>query len=107
MRDTRYPQFLIRDRRHRLIQGLVALLLLPLAATSSNAMMRRLGRHWKRLHQLVYLCAIGGVLHFLWQVKADFREPLVYLSLLCLLLAARLPKLSRIGERWRRSLSLS
>ena len=87
----------------------VYLMLLPLAATSSKAMMRRLGRRWKQLHRLVYLCAFGGVLHFLWQIKADAREPLVYLLILCLLMLARLPKplLSRIGKRWRRSFSLS
>lgn len=87
----------------------VYLMLLPLAATSSNAMMRRLGRRWKQLHRLVYLCAFGGVLHFLWQIKADAREPLLYLLILSLLLLARLPKplLSRIGRRWRRSVSLS
>lgn len=72
------------------------LLLVPLAVTSTNAMLRRLGgRRWQRLHQLVYLCAMGGVLHYLWLVKADTRDPLVYLLTLTALLALRLPGIQR------------
>ncbi|HEB96688.1 MAG TPA: sulfoxide reductase heme-binding subunit YedZ [Sedimenticola thiotaurini] len=69
----------------------VFLLLLPLALTSTNRAIRRLGRRWKRLHRLVYLCAIGGVIHFLWLVKADLRTPLIYLAVLLLLFALRIP----------------
>lgn len=78
-------------------------LLVPLALTSTNAMVRRLGgRRWRRLHRLVYVAAVGGVLHFLWQVKADFREPLIYLSLLLVLLALRMPPIAtRLSSlRW-------
>ncbi len=64
-------------------------LLIPLAVTSTNAMMRRLGRNWQRLHRLVYPIAILGVLHFLWLVKADAREPLIYAAILALLLGYR------------------
>lgn len=71
------------------------LLMIPLAATSTKAMMRRLGRHWQRLHRLVYLVGLCGVLHFMWLVKSGntiaVREPLIYLSILLLLLAARVP----------------
>ena len=67
-------------------------MLVPLAATSTNAMVRRLGPvRWRRLHRLVYAAAICGVLHFLWLVKADLREPLIYTAILAVLLAARLP----------------
>lgn len=66
------------------------LLLIPLALTSTNAMMRRLGRRWQQLHRLSYLIAGLGVLHFLWLVKSDLREPLVYAAILAVLLAARL-----------------
>ena len=69
------------------------LLLIPLALTSTNAMMRRLGRNWQRLHKLVYAIALLGVLHFLWLVKADHREPAIYLGVLIGLLLLRLPKL--------------
>ncbi len=80
-------------------------LMVPLAATSTNAMMRRLGRHWKRLHRLAYAVATLGVLHFLWLVKADLREPLIYAAVLAALLVARLPGLRRLGAGrvlWRR-----
>ena len=64
-------------------------LLVPLAVTSTNAMIKRLGKNWKRLHQAVYPIAILGVLHYLWLVKADNREPLIYIAILIALLAVR------------------
>lgn len=66
------------------------LLLVPLALTSTRAMMRRLGRRWQQLHRLVYVSAALACLHFLWLVKADRREPLLYLGILVGLLAFRL-----------------
>ncbi len=72
-------------------------LLIPLAATSTNAMVRRLGgRRWQALHRAVYAIGVLGVLHFLWLVKADNREPLIYAFVLALLLGYRL------YLRWRR-----
>jgi sulfoxide reductase heme-binding subunit YedZ len=65
------------------------LLLVPLAITSTRGMMRRLGGNWQRLHRLVYLAALLGVLHFLWLVKADHREPLLYMSVFVFLMLAR------------------
>ena len=71
--------------------GLLALLLLiPLAVTSTNKMMRRLGRRWQKLHRLVYPIAILGVWHFWWQVKRDIREPLIYAGILAALLGYRI-----------------
>lgn len=71
--------------------GFTALLLLtPLAATSTTGMMRRLGRNWLRLHRLVYLIVPLVVLHFLWQVKADWLEPAVYGAAVAGLLLIRL-----------------
>ena len=70
--------------------GFTALLMLiPLAVTSTNGMMRRLGRRWQSLHRLVYVIAILGVWHFYWQVKRDIREPLVYAGILAVLLGYR------------------
>jgi methionine sulfoxide reductase heme-binding subunit len=66
------------------------LLMLPLALTSTKGMMRRLGRRWQVLHRLVYACAGLAVLHFIWLVKADLVEPLIYLGCLLVLLAFRL-----------------
>ncbi len=71
--------------------GFAALLLLTaLAATSTNASRRRLGRHWQTLHNAVYVIAILGVWHFWWQVKQDIAEPLIYAVILALLLGHRL-----------------
>jgi sulfoxide reductase heme-binding subunit YedZ len=67
------------------------LLLIPLAITSTQGMMRRLGRRWQRLHRLVYIAALLGVLHFLWLVKADHREPVIYLGVLLGLMLWRVP----------------
>ncbi len=68
------------------------LLLVPLAATSTNGMVRRLGgKRWRRLHRLVYPAAFAGVFHYLWLVKADTREPLIYLAVLVGLMLLRLP----------------
>jgi sulfoxide reductase heme-binding subunit YedZ len=65
------------------------LLLVPLAFTSTRGWMRRLGRRWAQLHRLVYAVGVLAVLHFLWLVKSDLREPLVYAAILALLLGAR------------------
>jgi sulfoxide reductase heme-binding subunit YedZ len=64
-------------------------LLLPLAFTSTNAMMRRLKKNWQRLHKLVYVITVLGVLHFLWLVKADVLEPAIYGAVLIVLLGYR------------------
>ncbi|MBI2348055.1 MAG: sulfoxide reductase heme-binding subunit YedZ [Deltaproteobacteria bacterium] len=66
------------------------MLLVPLALTSSSAMIRRLGKGWQQLHRLVYVIAIGGVVHFMWLVKADRRQPLIYGTILTFLLGYRL-----------------
>ena len=65
------------------------LLLLSLAATSTRGMMRRLGRNWQRLHRAVYAVGVLGVLHYIWLVKADLLQPLIYTGVLALLLLVR------------------
>jgi sulfoxide reductase heme-binding subunit YedZ len=70
--------------------GLTAFaLLIPLAATSSQSMIRRLGRRWQTLHRLVYASAVAAVVHYLWLIKIDARVPLTYGALLAALLAFR------------------
>ena len=66
-------------------------LMLPLAATSTQSMMRRLGRRWQELHRLVYAIAVLGVLHFWWHKagKNDLAEPLVYAGVVAVLLGFR------------------
>ena len=81
-------------KRPYLTVGFAAfLLLIPLAITSTRGMMKRLGKNWQRLHRLVYLIAVLGVLHYAWLVKADLSEPLLYGGVLAMLLGYR---------RWRR-----
>lgn len=66
-------------------------LLLPLALTSNNWSVRRLGPAWRRLHRLAYAAVLLGAVHFLMLVKGFQIEPLVYLGLVVILLALRLP----------------
>ena len=66
------------------------LLLLPLAVTSSDRMMRRLGRRWQRLHRLIYPASVLVVLHFWKMLKHEYRQPLLYAVILALLLGFRL-----------------
>lgn len=90
--------------RTYLAVGFIAVVgMLPLAATSFNGAMRRLGRWWMRLHRTVYLLAALSVLHYYLLVKADVREPLIYAGILALLLAYRLlPRgWQRAGDRLR------
>lgn len=66
-------------------------LLIPLAVTSTNAMQRRLGgKRWQQLHRLVYFIAVGGVVHYLWLVKKDITQPVLYGLALAALLGIRL-----------------
>ena len=90
--DLAYVVEDVADRLYITVGFTAFVMLVPLAATSTNAMVRRLGPlRWRRLHRLVYAAGICGVLHYLWLVKADIREPLVYAGILAVLLAARLP----------------
>ncbi len=67
------------------------LLLIPLALTSTNGAVKKLGfARWKQLHRLAYLCAALGAVHFYWRVKKDHTEPLIYAAVLGLLLLLRL-----------------
>ena len=69
------------------------LILLALAITSTRGWIRRLGRNWQRLHRLVYAAAGLGALHFFWKVKADTREPLIFIAILAILFLLRMPAL--------------
>lgn len=80
----------IIKHRYVLVGFLGWLLLLPLAITSSDKMIRKLKFNWKKLHRLIYLIAILGVLHFLWLVKKDITEPLIYAFIIFILFLLRL-----------------
>lgn len=79
------------QKRFMIVGFSAFLILLPLAITSTKGWMKRLGRNWKRLHQLVYAAGIFAVLHYLWLVKIDITKPLIYGGILALLLVLRLP----------------
>ncbi len=79
-------------KRKYLILGSTALLVMvPLAITSTNGMIKRLGgKRWRALHRLAYVAGICGVIHYYMQVKADTRQPLVFAAVLAILLGYRL-----------------
>ena len=82
--------------------GFTAFILsVPLAITSTKAMMKRLGGRWKLLHKLVYFIAVLAILHFLWLVKKDHTEPLVYLTVFLSLIALRM------AYKYRRHINLT
>ena len=79
-------------KRNYITVGMVAIvLLIPLAATSTKGMIKRMGgRAWRRLHMAVYIIAPLGVFHFYMMTKADFREPLFYAALVAIALGYRI-----------------
>ena len=82
----------IAKRPYITVGFLAWLLLVPLAVTSTTGWIRRLGRHWARLHTLVYAIGVLAVLHFWWLVKSDIREPALYASIVAVLLGWRLAR---------------
>jgi sulfoxide reductase heme-binding subunit YedZ len=79
----------VAERRFITIGMLTWLLLLPLALTSTQAMIRRLGRRWQTLHRLSYVAAVTGVIHFWWLVKADVFQPQMIALALAVLFGLR------------------
>ncbi len=96
--DLRLDELLSETlERPFILAGMLAFLaMLPLALTSTNAAIRRLGaRRWRALHRLAYLAAVAGAVHFVLRVKGWQAEPLVYAAILLVLLGVRLPRLIR------------
>jgi sulfoxide reductase heme-binding subunit YedZ len=93
----------LRDKRFIQVGLLALLILIPLAITSTRRWMKRLGKHWKRLHRLVYLVDLLAVLHFLLLVKADRRRPLIYGAIILVLLVVRIPFVRDALASMRRS----
>jgi sulfoxide reductase heme-binding subunit YedZ len=94
--------FIVEDiiERPYITVGFTAwLLLIPLAVTSTRGWIRRLGKRWQKLHRLIYVSAALGVLHFIWLVKADLREPLIYAAIFAILMMLRLPALRKLPRR--------
>jgi sulfoxide reductase heme-binding subunit YedZ len=77
-------------RKYLIIGSTALILMIPLAVTSTNAMIKRLGgKRWRALHRLAYVAAICGVIHYYMQVKADVRQPLMFAGVLTILLGYR------------------
>ena len=92
----------IVKRKFITVGFLAFLLLVPLAVTSTDRWVRRLGFvRWKQLHRLSYLAALCGVVHFIWRVKADLRQPLTFAAILALLLLVRVVGARSSPERRR------
>jgi len=91
--------FLLREavfeKRYALVGFAALLLLIPLAITSTRGWMKRLGKRWKRLHQAVYVAGLLVIVHYVWLVKADRREPLLWGAAVGLLLLLRIPAVRR------------
>jgi sulfoxide reductase heme-binding subunit YedZ len=66
------------------------LLLIPLAVTSTKAMQRRLKKKWQTLHKLVYIIPVLVIIHFIWSLKADYSEPLIYAAIFSVLMFIRI-----------------
>lgn len=77
------------------------MLLVPLAITSFDALRRRMGRAWPRLHSLVYVVVLLGLWHYFWQVKKDIANPLMYATVVALLLGWR------VYRHWRQKQQLA
>lgn len=92
------------SKRPFITVGYLALgLLVPLAWTSRDSMVRRLGfKRWKQVHRAVYVVAGLGTIHFLWRVKADQREPLIFAGVFAALLAVRVVAAWRARRRAKR-----
>ncbi|TNE65711.1 MAG: protein-methionine-sulfoxide reductase heme-binding subunit MsrQ [Rhodobacteraceae bacterium] len=100
--DVQIPSQIIADiyKRPYITIGMAAfVLMIPLAATSYNAAIRRLGRNWRRLHWLVYPAVVLGGVHFVMLRKGWQLEPLLYLGGIALLLVLRLPSAARKRSR--------
>jgi len=91
----------IFEKRYALVGFGAFLILLPLAVTSTKGWMRRLGKLWKRLHRAVYLAALLAVVHFVWLVKSDIREPLLFGAVVVVLLLLRISPIRRSVSHFR------
>ncbi|WP_236588731.1 sulfite oxidase heme-binding subunit YedZ [Amphritea japonica] len=80
----------LTKRPYIVVGALALLLLIPLTLTSTKAMQRRLGKHWKKLHSLIYPISLLVMLHFVWQIRSDFGQQFIFAIILAILLGYRL-----------------
>ncbi len=96
----------IGTKRFVLVGFTALMILFTLAVTSTAGWKKRLGKNWKRIHQLIYGAALLAVLHFIWQTKLDLRVPFIYTGIVVLLLVVRIPQISRamrVCTKWMKS----
>ncbi len=103
--DYQFDLYLLREaifeKRYALVGFSAGLILLALAITSTRGWMKRLGRTWAKLHKLVYLAGILVIVHYVWLVKSDIREPLLFGAIVLMLLFLRIPFVRRAASRLR------
>ena len=103
--DYGFNPFLLREaifeKPYAMVGFAAFMTLIPLAITSTSGWMHRLGRRWKLLHRLVYLAGFLAVVHYVWLVKSDIRQPLAFGTVIVVLLTARLPIIGRAARRMR------
>ena len=85
----------IFEKRYALVGFAAFLILLPLAITSTKGWQKRMGKSWTRLHKWVYVAALLVIVHFVWLVKADVRQPLEFGAVVVALLVVRIPVVKR------------
>ena len=93
--DLSLIQEAIVEKRYVLVGFTAFLLLVPLAITSTKGWQRRLGKRWKLLHRSIYVAALLAIVHFVWLVKADIREPLLFGTVVVGLLILRAPAIRK------------
>lgn len=104
--DWTLLQDAIFEKRYALIGFTAFLILLALTFTSNRWSMRKLGKKWKKLHQLVYFSGVLVIIHFLWLVRSDYTRPIIYGTILLVLLALRWTPLKRRLTLWRKGFAM-
>jgi len=91
----------VNNKLYIFVGASALLILIPLALTSTKGLMRKMGKRWKQLHNWIYVAGVLVVLHYIWAVKADIRQPLAYGAALFILLLVRWPVFRRLITRKR------
>jgi sulfoxide reductase heme-binding subunit YedZ len=105
--DLRLVALELAEKRYILVGAAALLILIPLAITSTKGWQRRLGKTWKKLHRWVYLAGVLVIFHYIWVQKSDIREPIVWGTILGLLLLLRVPVIRQRAASWRGSIGIA
>ena len=94
--DLRLIGLEITEKLYVLVGFVAFLILIPLAITSTKGWQRRLKKNWRKLHRWVYAAGVLVMLHYIWVQKADIREPIIWTTILGILLILRVPPVKRL-----------